>query len=135
MIITDYQLRLEISEGSSPLDSSNTYPEYSNHDRQLKFLPSFDKSHYWGKQLLSNDIWKAKELLLGLLKVQHHHLFSEVTKFQMQQEKKAKIAKFDPLLLPTLSNTISSKKPNVLLIQKVLKLPFEVNIYLDKIFC
>eukprot|EP00026_Physarum_polycephalum_P001358 Phypoly_transcript_01359.p1 GENE.Phypoly_transcript_01359~~Phypoly_transcript_01359.p1 ORF type:complete len:805 (+),score=137.01 Phypoly_transcript_01359:1030-3444(+) len=96
-----------------------------------KYLPEYEKAHYLGVESTPEKAWKVKELVHGALssfqRKAKTDIYNAIARHATEEGQETKIPVNPEGLVPVLPNTVA-KKNQIIVIQKVLKVPFEVDI-------
>jgi len=101
----------------------NTSPSNSKSQFKIKQLADLKKTHFFGYSSSTHDMWNVKQKIQPILLQDRQRIFSQYLTLH-QKDSTQKPSPF--LFLPTLPNSVK-KDSNVVVIQRIVKLPFEVD--------
>lgn len=91
----------------------------------MKEVADLKKTHFYGYHVATEDVWDVKQAVHPILLQGRQNLFSQYRRLQEKDGLQERPSPF--LFVPTLPNTVS-KNSNVIVIQRVLTLPFEIDL-------
>eukprot|EP01112_Ceratiomyxa_fruticulosa_P004412 TRINITY_DN1496_c0_g2_i1.p1 TRINITY_DN1496_c0_g2~~TRINITY_DN1496_c0_g2_i1.p1 ORF type:complete len:812 (-),score=157.66 TRINITY_DN1496_c0_g2_i1:58-2493(-) len=105
-------------------DSTVWSPTHPEPPMKSKHLKDLEKTHFIGSRVPSNKVWTVKDSVSKILSANAFQIYSEyISNKNGQEEEEVGI----PVLFPTLPNTMD-ESPNLVVFQKVLEPPFEIEI-------